>query len=718
MPQPLGACESYTHERAGRDAGPFFDQISGFICNRLHRNARFALHSSTDLNRYEMHNNLQAFCTRTGLASLLILFSIGALIAQTDYAAEADQAFEKDAFSTSAQEYIKAYAKVKDIEEKGRIAFMAGESFRMMLEPAAAEEWYDKAIGLRYGTEDPSVYLAYGDVMRSQQSFDDAIEWYIAYKENGGDAAVADARVEQSDNDALELDEPSSRYIVENLLLLNSDGYDYGLGYSSKKSDEVVFASSRESSAGSGEDPITGQSYMDLFRSEQDKKGRWSTPEPLNSTVNTEFNEGTVTFDKKYKNIYFTRCISDDETSFACDLYRASSMGAKFGPAEVIELIDRDSNDSSQVGHPSFTTDNDFLMFVSDMEGGFGGKDIWYVSYDSKEDAFGEPVNMGENVNTSGDEMFPNMRFDGTLYFSSSSGKMGGLDILSAKPAEGTMKFEKAETAPYPLNSSADDFSIVFKDDEDSGIFTSSRVGGKGKDDLYSFTLPDMKFCFRANVYDYDTGNPLMASVAINGSNGDSWTFTADADGGFELCGDEIKKRSTYDVDVELQGFISTGDRFSTVGLSESTTFAREYFLKEVVLDQEYQMPLVLYAFNEAALLVDENVNSTDSLAYLLDIMERNETYVIQLESHTDSRGKDDYNEELSQRRAQTCVDYLINAGIERDRLVAVGRGESMLLVSDSEISRMKSEEEKERAHQANRRTVFRIMRFDYVPGE
>ncbi len=665
-----------------------------------------------------MHNNLQAFCTRTGLASFLIMFSFGALLAQTDYAAEADQAFEKSAYSTSAQEYIKAYAKVKAIEEKGRIAFMAGESFRMMLEPAAAEEWYDKAIGLRYGTGDPSVYLVYGEIMQSQQSFDDAIEWYVTYKENGGDAAIADARIEQADNDALELDEPSSRYIVENLLLLNSDGYDFGVGYASKKANDIVFASSRESSTGSGEDPITGQSYMDLFRSEQDKKDRWSTPEPLNSTVNTEFNEGTVTFDKKYKSMYFTRCISDDESSFACDLYRASTMGAKFGPSEVVELINRDENDSSQVGHPAFTVNNDFLMFVSDIEGGFGGKDIWYAPYDSKEDTFGEPVNLGENINTSGDEMFPTMRYDGALYYASTNGSMGGLDILAATPADGVMNFEEAITVPYPINSSADDFGIVFKDGEDAGIFTSSRIGGKGKDDLYSFSLPDMEFCFRANVYDYDTGNPLMASVGINGSNGDSWAFTADGDGAFSLCEDEIKKNATYDVNVEMQGYISTGDRFATAGLTESTTFAREYFLKEVVLDQEYQMPLVLYAFNESELLINSEVNGSDSLDYLLGILERNETFVIQLESHTDSRGNNEYNLELSQERAQTCVDYLISRGIERDRLVAAGRGEEMLLISDVEINGMEAEEDKERGHQANRRTVFRIMRFDYVPGE
>ena len=666
-----------------------------------------------------MHNYLQAFYTRIGMTCLLLTITFGAAFSQTDYAAVADAAYARGGFHVSAQEYIKAYAKVKEIDEKGRIAFMIGESFRMLMDPAATEEWYDKAIGLRYGEKHPEVFLNYGEVMSSQQKFDDAIEWFMAFKENGGDQGIADQKILAADNDALALDEPPSRYRVENMLLLNSDAYDFGIAFASNKADEVVFASSRESSTGSGEDPITGESYMDLFRSEQDKKGRWSTPEPLNNTVNTPSNEGTVAFDKKYKKVYFTRCVSDDENSFACDIYRADAMGQRFGPAEVVELIDRDSNDSSQVGHPSFTVENDFLMFVSDMPGGFGGKDLWYVSYDSKEDAFGTPVNFGANINSAGDEMFPSMRYDGALvYASSGKGGMGGLDIFQATPAKGSMTFEDGMAMPYPINSSADDFSLIYADGEDRGIFTSSRPGGKGKDDLYSFSLPEMEFCYRANVYDYDTGMPLMAELVINGSKGDSWAITADADGSVSLCEKEIKGATTYDVDVKFEGYIGTGDRFATVGMTESTTFAREYFLKEVVLDEEYAMPLVLYPFNEAKLLIDATVNSADSLSYLLDIMERNESFVIQLESHTDSRGKDDYNKNLSQQRAQTCVDYLVSRGVAADRLVAVGKGETMLLVSDSEVNAMASEDEKERAHQANRRTVFRILRFDYAPSK
>ena len=665
-----------------------------------------------------MHNYLQACWTRTALVGLFIIFTTGFISAQGDLSAEADLAYARGAYSTSLQEYIKVYAKVKDIDEKGRIAFMAGESFLKLMEPQGAEEWYEKAIGLRFGSENPEVYLHYGQAMSMQQEFDEAIEWYIAFKENGGDPSLADGLIAQADDDALELMEPSSRYIVDNLLRLNSSSFDYGVGFASKKSDEIVFSSSRESATGSGEDPITGERYMDLFSASQDKKGNWSTPEPLNSTINTDYNEGTVTFDKKYRQLYFTRCISDEDNSYACDIYRSSLMGNKYGPSEVVELINRDENDSSQVGHPCFTVDNSYLMFVSDMPGGFGGKDLWYVAYDDKEDTFGEPVNMGPNVNSAGDEMFPAMRYDGALYYSSTTlGKMGGLDIVRAMPDEGVMQFQTAEPMPYPINSSNDDFSLIFRDNEDSGIFTSGRTGGKGKDDLYSFRLPEMEFCYQGDVFDSYTGNPLSATVVVNGSNGDSFTLTADTDGTFALCDKEIKGNTSYDVEVNYEGYIVTGDRFTTVGLSNSTTMTREFPMKEVVLDVEYDMPLVFYPFNEDELLINAEVNSADSLNYLLGIMERNETFVIQLESHTDSRGNASYNKELSQRRAQTCVDYLIGRGIEPGRLEAVGLGKERLLISDADIAKMSSEDEKERGHQANRRTVFRILRFDYQPG-
>ncbi|MGA0434939.1 MAG: OmpA family protein [Flavobacteriales bacterium] len=665
--------------------------------------------------RYEMHNYLQACWTHIATVCLLMTFTIGAGLAQSELTAEADQLFEKGNYVKAEFEFEDVFEKVKnDVELKGYSAFMCAECNYKLRNFEKAEIYYKKADAAQYDRIDPTYHLRLGELMSMQEDFDEAIKYFIEYKENGGVASLADNLIQTADNNAVEMMEPSSRYIVDNLIRLNSEAYDYGAGYASKKSDEVIFSSSREVANGDI-DVLTGERYMDLFRSSQDKKDNWSTPEPLNSTINTEFNEGTVTFDKKYKSMYFTRCISDEKSSFACDIYRAESMGSRFGPAELVDLINRSEDDSSQVGHACFTVDNEYLMFVSDMPGGFGGKDIWYVSYDDKKDEFGSPVNMGPNINSAGDEMFPAMRYDGALFYSSTElGNAGGLDIMRAMPAEGEMKFEKAEAMPYPLNSSSDDFGLIFEDGENSGIFTSGRPGGKGKDDLYSFRMPPMEFCFQGLVFDAATRNELPANVTVKGSNGDSYSVKADANGFFSLCDGQIKQMPNYEVTVEYEGYITVGDAFTMQYATNSTTFTREYPMIEVVLDKEYDMPTVFYPFNEAELLVNGEVNSADSLNYLLELMNKNETFVIQLESHTDSRGNSGYNKDLSQRRAQTCVDYLIGKGIERDRLVAVGYGKERLLISDDEIDRMATEQEKEEAHQANRRTSFRIIRYDY----
>ena len=184
-----------------------------------------------------------------------------------------------------------------------------------------------------------------------------------------------------------------------------------------------------------------------------------------------------------------------------------------------------------------------------------------------------------------------------------------------------------------------------------------------------------------------------------------------------ELCDGEIEEGVSYNVDVKNEGFIGTGDRFSSIGLTESTTFAREYFLKEIVLEKEYNMPLVLYPLGSADLLINATVNSTDSLNYLVDVLERNENLVIQLEAHTDSRGTNSSNKTLSQRRAETCVNFLLDQGIASERLVPLGLGEDKLIITDAQISKL-PQDEREAAHQINRRTVFKIVRFDFIPSD
>jgi len=227
-----------------------------------------------------------------------------------------------------------------------------------------------------------------------------------------------------------------------------------------------------------------------------------------------------------------------------------------------------------------------------------------------------------------------------------------------------------------------------------------------------------MEFCFRAYVYDFDTGSAVGdATITLQSSEGEVNTYTADADGAVELCEGEIEEAVSYNVDVKNEGFIGTGDRFSSIGLTESTTFAREYFLKEIVLEKEYDMPLVLYPLGSADLLIDATVNSTDSLNFLVDLLDRNENLVIQLEAHTDSRGTNSSNKTLSQRRAETCVKFLLDQGVASERLIPLGLGEDKLIITDAQISKL-PQDEREAAHQINRRTVFKIVRFDYVPTE
>jgi len=555
-------------------------------------------------------------------------------------------------------------------------------------------------------------------VFMGQGEFDDAIEQFEKYKSAGGDAALASTMIESCNSAAESLIVNDSRFVVEPLVMVNSPSFDFAMAFADKRGEEVIFASSRSSAAGSGEDPITGESYMDLFMAEVDRKGKWSIPEPLGNTINSPSNEGGVTLDSKFKTLYFTRCLIEKDNNYPCDIYVAQRTGSRWGSAEELPVVDRMTNDSSQVGQPTMSPDDMYLVFVSDMPGGQGGRDLWYMKFNEASEEWGAAQNMGAGINSSSDEYFPHIRKNGDLYFASDRpGGMGGLDVLKAVWKGDGMTFETPEFMEYPINTASDDFALVYHPKEEKGYLSSDRPESKGKDDIFSFAMPPLEFDYVAYVYDYDTGMPIEgASVTVTGSEGESVSSNTDSEGGAEEGGWSIGAESTYSVDISKEGYISAGDQFSTLGLSKSTNFIKEYLLREVVTNEDYPMPLVQYEFAKADLVVSEAVNSKDSLDYLVDLLERNPTFVISLEAHTDTRGGDKANDELSQRRAETCVDYLAERGIDLQRLQPIGRGEKMPLISDAEIAALATEEEREAAHQMNRRTVFRITSFDFVP--
>lgn len=660
----------------------------------------------------------QNLALRSALATVLALFAFQGT-AQNDITADADAAFNRGGYFEAAADYQASYAKLKgDLDEKGRVCFRIGECYRLSRALGAAEEWYKRAVELKWADDNPEVYMNYGIVLMGQGEFDDAIDQFESYKKAGGDGSLASTMIASCNSAAESLIVNDSRFVVEPLVMVNSPSFDFAMAIADKRGEEVIFASSRSSSVGSGEDPITGESYMDLFTAEVDRKGKWSIPEPMGNAINTPSNEGGVTLDSKYKTLYFTRCLIDKDNNYPCDIFVTQKTGSKWGAPEEFPIVDRATDDSSQVGQPTMSPDDQFLVFVSDMQGGQGGKDLWYLQWNDASQEWGAPTNMGAGINSASDEYFPHIRGNGDLYFASDRpGGMGGLDILKATWKGDGMNFETPEFMEYPINTASDDFALVYHPKEEKGYLSSDRPESKGKDDIFSFAMPPLEFDYAAYVYDYDTGMPIEgASVTVTGSDGESVSVNTDGEGGAEGGDWSIGSESTYSVDISKEGYISAGDQFSTVGLSKSTNFIKEYLLREVVTNEDYPMPLVQYEFAKADLVVNAECNSRDSLDYLVDLLERNPTFVISLEAHTDTRGGNKANDELSQRRAETCVNYLVERGIDRQRLQPTGRGESMPLISDAEIAGLATEEEREAAHQMNRRTVFRITSFDYVP--
>jgi peptidoglycan-associated lipoprotein len=364
------------------------------------------------------------------------------------------------------------------------------------------------------------------------------------------------------------------------------------------------------------------------------------------------------------------------------------------------------------------------------MSGGYGKTDIWSCTFDMKTNAWGQPKNMGPTINTEGSEVYPAISDDGKkLYFASDYHPgLGGLDMfVSEAGADG--KFNKpVENLKYPLNSSADDFGIVFEGKKNRGYFTSNREGGRGDDDIWSFSLPMLAFTCTGkllNCGDPNTGKgkgePVeFVKVKIIGSDGSITEVVTPADGSYKT---KLKENTTYTISTETQkttrsnsqptaGFLANRDVriITTVGEGQSKEFIADFCVIPIVPNP--RMPEVRYAVGDYQLLPE----SKDSLTFLYNIMKDNPTTVVELNSHTDSRGSAASNMTLSAARAQSCVDFLVKEkGINEKRLIAKGYGSTQPLVPDAIINKEPTKEGKEALHAKNRRTSFKILSFDFV---
>jgi peptidoglycan-associated lipoprotein len=635
---------------------------------------------------------------------------------------KADAAFASHQYYSAVTLYKQVYQAVGK-DKKALVLYRTGIASEEINDYKGAETYYQKAIAANI--DDPAVYLHLAEVLKVQFKYAEAIVEYNNYKAKGGDAKKADLGVKSCELSQQWKDNPQ-RFKIENMSLINTKDKDYSPCYSDKKYQTIIFTSNREGSLGSGADNVTGVNHTDIYESKIDKNGKWSTPVLLPPSICTPVNEGQGWVSKKGDMIFFTRCPEEKGKQNKCGLYIAKKQGSTWGEASRLPF----SVDSVSFRHPTLSADGKTLYFASAMSGGYGGLDIWSCTYDQKANIWGQPKNAGPTVNTEGTEAFPTISDDGKkLYFASDYHPgMGGFDLFVAEAGADGRFNKPVENLKFPLNSSYDDFSIIFEGKKNRGFLTSNREGGKGNDDIYSFQLPPLNFNLKGMVVcegdqlGKGKGEPVEAvKVKIVGSDGTINEFTTGKDGTYKL--DKLKEKTTYTVSTECgkgsksatyprDGYLSNTDKrvITTVGLDKSKEFIADFSVVPVVKD--LHMPEIQYATNSAELLP----NSKDSLNYLYNLLKENPGIVVELNSHTDTRGKAAANMTLSTARAKSCVDYLVNEkGIPQARLTAKGLGMTQPLIPDAVIKNAKTKEEKEALHQKNRRTTFKVLSFDFV---
>jgi peptidoglycan-associated lipoprotein len=664
----------------------------------------------------------------------LILLILGPVLLfgqRRNPAKSADEAFARQQYTAAIEKYKKAYKKVKkNKEEKNRISFQMAECFRMVGNYKRAEMSYKRLVKYEYDKRNPEVLLHLADMLKINEKFDEAIEYYNRYALVMPDDPRGKVGAETAAEVQTWIENPS-KYEVSNIKKVNSREADFAPAFYNNTYQEIIFTSTREGAEGKEEDKWTGQNFSDLFVAKKDKNNEWSAPVPVDAseTVNTKANEGAATLNSKFKKLYFTRCSNTKQVQSGCQIYVSTRSGRNWGAVSMLDITGIDT--LSIIGQPTISENELIIYYSADRKGGFGGKDIWVSTRDSKSKPFSRPLNIGPKVNTPGDELFPFLRNDTTLYFASDGhGGMGGLDIFIVT-MDSTGNWGEPKNLKYPINSTMDDFGIVFHPEEEWGFLSSNRKGGKGKEDIWYFIEPPLLFTLSGTVTD-DRTMLLVEDANINlvGSDGVSVSTRTNDKGYYSFTSSQMNSNTTYEVIVSKPNYFKEKATITTVGVEFSKDFEKDFVLRPIP-DEPIVLPDILYDLAKW----DLKPKYQDSLQGLIQTLRDNPKLVIELASHTDSRDSYERNDILSQKRAQSVVDYLIMRGINPRRLVAKGYGERSprrltkdvvkdgflfkagTVLDEDFVNSLQSNAQKEAAHALNRRTEFRVLRRDFVPN-
>ena len=665
---------------------------------------------------------------------------------------DADNAFKYCQYEKALDEYKKVIKKVsKNQIEVRRITFQIAECYRIMGDLKKAEQQYIRLEKKNYQKDNPIILYHLGNICLGRGEYDNALRYFNNYKKRMPEDKRADVRIE-SCTKAKAWTETPTRYEVENFKKVNTRQDEWAPRWGNmSKYNQIIFSSNREGSTGKGTDQWTGVPFSDLYKTDKPKSkntewpGEWSPVSMLDESgvLNTGVNEAEASANLKGTSLYFTKCPQDKKKVQGCYIYRTVKKGKGWDEPQLVNL----GPDSFNYVHPFITSNELTIYFASNKPGGYGGYDLYKATRTKKSQEFGNITNLGPVVNTAAQEVFPALRGDTLLYFSSDGHPgMGGLDIYYSSLRDGEYTFP--ENLMSPINSSWDEIGIMFDESEvldpkskspylAKGYFSSNRPGGRGGDDIYYFVLRPLVYTLAGFVKDDATLQYIDgAEVEIIGSDGSSYKTTTDVKGYYNFDKTKILNNVTYTMKVTKSKYWDEHNTatVTTVGLTENTNLKQDFALTPIP-KEPIVLPEILYDLAKW----DLKPQYKDSLLYLYDIMVKNPTIVVELRSHTDYRNTDEKNEILSQNRAQSCVDFLVlEKGIDADRIVPKGYGEYKPRKLDKDITityegkpytfrkgtelteayitSLPSKGEQEAANALNRRTEFMILRDDYVP--
>lgn len=630
---------------------------------------------------------------------------------------EADAQFQRGEYYDASVTYKKVYNKLRKKEERpqrGEVAFKMGRCYRLLNMSARASAAFQNA--LRYEYPDSTTHFMLAQALHADGKYAAALRSYDKYLEFCPDDSLA-INCAEGCRTAQEIRARGSRYVVKQAKLFNSRRADFCPMYLGADCDQIYYTSTTEKATGDKKSEITGMKNADVFFSKKNEKGEWERPEPVEGELNTEFDEGIVAFSPDAQTMYLTKARRELNAPTSVEIYTSTRSDAKWSAPVKFEIT---ADTLSTFGHPAVSPDGEYLYFVSDMPGGYGGKDIWRISLKERQ---GSLVNLGPDINTEGNDDFPYVRSDGSLYFSSDGHPgMGGLDIFRATavgdPAD--MRW-KVENMGFPINSAGDDFGITFGKGED-GFFSSNRGDARGYDHIYSFEYDPVRIAIEGLVMDKDEEPVKNAIIRIVGNDGSNQKEVARDDGSFSFA---LQRGVKYVMLAGAKGYLNQKQEFASDSTMEDANYWVEFILPSI--SKPSVVENIFYDYDKA----DLRPESKTALNELIAVLHDNPNVTIEMASHTDRWGSDAYNINLSERRAKSVVDYLVENGISRNRLQPHGYGKSRPKTVTKRIARLYpqfkegdilteefiktlSEEDQQAADQINRRTEFSVLSLTY----